>query len=43
MITMNDHLPKGIREVRVAAGYLCSSTRAKVFALKAALEELLGI
>ena len=30
------------REVRVAAGSLCSSTRAELFALRAALEELLS-
>ena len=31
------------REVRVAAGRLCSSTRAELFALRAALEELLDM
>ncbi|KAF0303168.1 RNA-directed DNA polymerase from mobile element jockey [Amphibalanus amphitrite] len=36
--------PNGdIREVRVAAGALCSSTRAELFALRAALEELLNM
>ena len=33
---------RDIREVRVAAGALCSSTRGELFALRAVLEELAG-